>query len=89
MEQASETIQKALDILSLPPLVTKADIKKQYRYLAKKYHPDQGGDPQKMEKINSAYTLLLSYIEHFRYTFDDQEVRRQIPGVDYVNQFKV
>ena len=89
MELATEKIEQALDTLSLPVLITKEDIKKQYRHLAKKYHPDQGGDPQKMEKINSAYTLLLHYIEHFRYTFDDDEVRRQFPGVDYAHQFKV
>ena len=88
MEKVSSRIKEALEILGLPTLVTKDDIKKQYLYLAKKYHPDQGGDSQKMEEINSAYSLLISYIDQFRYAFDDEEINRQFPGADYARQFK-
>lgn len=88
MNQIAAEITKALDVLKLPALVTKSDIKKQYRHLAKKYHPDQGGDPQKMEMINGAYTLLIAYIEQFRYTFDEDEISRQFPGADYAHRFK-
>jgi DnaJ-class molecular chaperone len=72
----------------LPKLITKEDIRKQYRYLAKKYHPDVGGDARKMEQINAAYKLLMKYIEEFRYTFDEEEVNRQYPGADYAKRFK-
>lgn len=44
MHSPIEEIDKALDILGLPKLITKADIKKQYHFFAKKYHPDLGGD---------------------------------------------
>jgi len=83
-----EEIENALEILELPKLVTKADIKRQYRYLAKKYHPDLGGDPKKMEQINHAYKLLMKYIEEFRYTFDENEINKQFPGVQHAQQFK-
>jgi len=81
-------IENALDILSLPKLITKADIKKQYRYYARKYHPDRGGNAAKMEEINHAYQLLMKYIEEFRYTFDEEEISRQFPGADHAQRFK-
>ena len=83
-----EEIEKALDILALPKLITREDLKKQYLFLAKKNHPDVGGDTKKMEQINFAYKLLLKYIEEFRYTFDEDEVNKQFPGADYVQRFK-
>lgn len=83
-----DEISKALDILRLPTLIKKDDIKRQYHFMAKKYHPDQGGDAEKMEQINSAYKILIKYIDEFRYSFDTDEVSKQFPGVDYVNRFK-
>jgi len=83
-----EELEKALDILHLPKLISKTDVKKQYHFLAKKYHPDLGGDPVNMEQINYAYKLLMKYIEEFRYTFDENEVNKQFPGADYAQRFK-
>ena len=83
-----EQINNALDILELPKLITKADMKRQYRFLSKKYHPDQGGDAVKQEQINTAYKLLMKYIEEFRYTFDEHEVSKQFPGAKYAEQFR-
>jgi len=83
-----EEIDKALDILGLPKLISKADIKKQYHFFAKKYHPDLGGDAVKMEQINYAYKLLMKYIEEFRYTFDENEVNKQFPGANHAHRFR-
>jgi len=83
-----EAIDNALNILVLPKYITREDIKKQYRYLAKKNHPDRGGNVEKMEQLNYAYGLLMRYIEEFRYTFDEEEVSRQFPGADYARRFK-
>ncbi len=88
MLSAIEEIENALDILGLPKLITREDVKRQYYFLAKKNHPDVGGDPAQMEKINFAYKLLIKYIEEFRYTFDEQEISKQFPGADYVQRFK-
>ena len=88
MQSPIEQINYALNILELPKLITKSDVKKQYRFLSKKNHPDQGGDAVKQEQINTAYKLLMKYIEEFRYTFDDKEVSNQFPGAKYAEQFK-
>ena len=84
----TEEIEKALEILSLPKMISREDIKKQYRFLAKKNHPDKGGDVEKMEQLNYAYRLLMKYIEEFRYTFDEEEISKQFPGADHAQRFK-
>ncbi len=88
MISPQEEIEKALELLILPKLISRADIKKQYYFLAKKNHPDSGGDTEKMEQLNYAYTLLMKYIEEFRYTFDAEEISKQFPGVDHAQRFK-
>jgi len=88
MRSPLEEIEYALEILSLPKLVSREDVKKQYHFLAKKNHPDLGGDPVRMEMINNAYKLLTTYMDDFRYTFDEDEISKQFPGADYVQRFK-
>jgi len=88
MQDPVGMIEEALDILELPKFITKEDIRKQYRFLAKKNHPDIGGDSKKMEQLNHAYRLLMKYIDGFRYTFDEDEINRQFPGVDHARRFR-
>ncbi|KIM05369.1 MAG: heat-shock protein [Sulfurovum sp. AS07-7] len=84
-----EEIHKALEVLNLPPLITKADIKRQYHHEAKKHHPDIGGDALKMEEISRAYKLLMSYIDNFRYTFNHEEINRVFPELGHNDKFKL
>jgi len=51
--------QQALAVLGLPPDATDQQIKRRYRELAKKYHPDRGGDQREMQRIIAAYQLLM------------------------------
>ena len=51
--------QQALAILGLPPDATPQQIKRRYRTLAKRYHPDMGGDPRQMQQLIAAYELLM------------------------------
>ena len=88
MRAPADIIEEALEVLELPKFITREDIKNQYRFLAKKYHPDVGGDAERMERLNHAYSVLMKYIEDFRYTFDKDEINRQFPGVDHADRFK-
>jgi len=83
-----EEIENALETLALPKLISKSEMKRQYHFLAKKNHPDIGGSPERMEALNRAYKLLLTYMEEFRYSFDNEEISKQFPGADYVQRFK-
>lgn len=48
----------AMSIMGLKPGFTKDELRLRRRELAKKYHPDQGGDPEILKKINAAYDRL-------------------------------
>lgn len=45
-------------ILGVEKTATQTDIKKAYRDLAKKHHPDKGGNEAEFKKINQAYEML-------------------------------
>jgi DnaJ-domain-containing protein 1 len=51
--------QQALSVLGLPPNATPQQIKRRYRSLAKRHHPDRGGDQRQMQRIVAAYEFLM------------------------------
>lgn len=61
---------EAMAIMGLSPPVTLDEIKKTYKKLAKKYHPDLNKDNPKAEdllkEINMAYTILKLAFEEFK-----------------------
>lgn len=46
------------EVLGVPPGAPEEDVKKAYRKLAMKHHPDKGGDPEQFKKIQSAYDRI-------------------------------
>lgn len=48
-------MSKYHDILGVATDASKADVKKAYRNLASKHHPDKGGDEEKFKEIQEAY----------------------------------
>jgi len=48
-----------LEYLDLPQGADPAEIKKRFRELAKKYHPDTGGDAEKFIALKQAYDKLV------------------------------
>lgn len=55
---AQDKKQEALSILELPVNADMEMIKKQYRRLAQKHHPDKGGCAEKFNEIREAKTIL-------------------------------
>jgi DnaJ-domain-containing protein 1 len=53
--------QQALSVLGLPSNATPEQIKRRYRALAKRYHPDRGGDQRQMQRIIAAYEYLIKH----------------------------
>lgn len=46
------------EILGVEKNASKEDIKKAFRKLAHKFHPDKGGDESKFKEVNEAYSVL-------------------------------
>ena len=84
----AERIEAALELLDLPRLITRDDIKKRYRQLAREYHPDRSGSEEAMERINAAYRLLMEYIDTFRYRFDAAEIAQHYPEGNHAQKFR-
>lgn len=54
-------------ILGVAKTASKAAIKKAFRALAKKHHPDAGGDPARFDEISKAHTILTDDVKRARY----------------------
>jgi curved DNA-binding protein CbpA len=81
-------IETALNFMDIPPLSSIKDIKRQYKKLAKKYHPDVSGDSKMMEKLNKSYKILMEYCENYKFTFDEYEIKKQYPSLFYKSKFR-
>ena len=53
------TRQEALRLLELQPSATRSAVKRAYRQLARRHHPDVGGDPATFHRLQVATELLL------------------------------
>lgn len=49
------------DTLNIDKDATEADIKRAYKKLALKHHPDRGGDKEKFQEIQKAYDILVDH----------------------------
>jgi len=47
------------ELLGVDKNATQDEIKKNFRRLAKQHHPDAGGNPEKFQEINNAYSTLI------------------------------
>mmetsp|Transcript_11504 Transcript_11504/g.26662 ORF Transcript_11504/g.26662 Transcript_11504/m.26662 type:complete len:514 (-) Transcript_11504:125-1666(-) len=58
---------KFYKLLEVEKSATEPEIKKAYRKLAVKHHPDKGGDPEKFKEITRAYEVLSDSDKRSRY----------------------
>lgn len=81
-------IKAAAALLGLGEKATLAEIKKAYRRLSKKFHPDvQKGSKQKagntsMQELTEAYKTLLHYCAHYSFPLIPGE-NDQLEGDDW------
>ncbi|MRJ45452.1 DnaJ domain-containing protein [Idiomarina loihiensis] len=61
--ETSMPVNDAWQIMEVEPPASQTFIKKQYRKLVHKYHPDKGGSVAKMQKIQKAYHRVIEAIK--------------------------
>ena len=61
-QQNKNSRQKYYETLGLRMDASKDEIKKAYRRLVKKYHPDRGGDAEKFKEIQEAYEKIICFV---------------------------
>lgn len=76
----AQTTKNYYDILGVKRDATQDDIKKAFRKLAMKYHPDAGGNEQKFKEISEAYETLSN--NEKRKEYDQFLMFGGIPGAD-------
>jgi molecular chaperone DnaJ len=67
------------DILGVKKDASADDIKKAFRRLARKHHPDAGGDEEKFKEINEAYEVLSDSEKRSQYDQYGQYFGGQVP----------
>merc|ERR1712003_56457 len=58
---------KLYESLGVPKTADTKEIKRAYRKLAVKHHPDKGGDEQKFKEISAAYEVLSDKEKRAKY----------------------
>ncbi len=77
-------MSKYHDILGVAKDASKDDVKKAYRTLASKHHPDKGGDEEKFKEIQEAYDRV-SHPEKYINEGFRQQPRQNTPGSFWQN----
>jgi len=86
-------IDRAREILELEERATLDEIKRNYRVLSKRWHPDKCKEKSKkechemMKKINLAYRLIMKYCENYKYSFKEDDVAEEDIEARWMRQF--
>lgn len=67
IHQINSMTENLYDTLGVGRQADTQEIKKAYKKLAMKYHPDRGGDQEQFKKISEAYTILSDQDKRKRY----------------------
>ena len=82
-------LQEAVAEFNLPPQVTLKKIRERHRQLVRRYHPDNGANPdnEKIRRVNAAYRILNEYISHYSFNFSRDTFLEQYPEERVREQF--
>jgi DnaJ-class molecular chaperone len=86
-------IEEARKLLGLGEAATLKEIKRAYRTLAHRYHPDKHSNApgeqtgEAMKRLNRAYKLLMDYCTNYKYSFREEDVAKTYPHDEYLRRY--
>ena len=89
-----DEIEEARKLLGLGEAATLKEIKKAYRTMAHRHHPDKLGSAageengEGMKRLNWAYKLLMDYCDNYKYSFKEEDIARTYSYDEYLRTFK-
>ncbi|MDP8261741.1 MAG: DnaJ domain-containing protein [Candidatus Ancaeobacter aquaticus] len=87
-------IDNARKMLGLNEEASIEDIKRAYRQLSLKYHPDKCKEEDKVKceetikEINHAREIIIAYCAEYRYSFREKDVKKNALYSDYDEHLK-
>ena len=87
-------IDEARKVLGLGEVATLKEIKRAYRTLAHRHHPDKHSNAaseeteETMKRLNWAYKLLMDYCSNYKYSFREEDVARAYPEEEYMRNWR-
>ena len=75
------------ETLGVAESATQEEIKKAYRKLAMKHHPDHGGSEEEFKKINEAYSVLSDELKRSEYDSRGNRRHRNMSWEDVFGDF--
>ena len=88
-----ERLRTAREMLELDERASLQEVKKAYKSLARRWHPDQREEgkraeaEERMKALNEAYTFLKLYCEKYPIPFDIESLRETDPFYDHLRRF--
>ena len=84
MKKVKDELMQALDILEIPEKASIADIKKIYKSLLFKWHPDRCKENkdicnEKTRRIHEAYKIIQMYCENYPISFSREDINKHQP----------
>jgi len=85
-----EKLESARKLLGLPNEASVKEIKKRFKELAKKVHPDLNQEEQEISfiKLYQAYQFLLDYADSFPLPLTGSEARKYLDRKNYMEKMK-
>jgi len=77
------------EVLEIETNATNSDIKKAYRKLVMKHHPDKGGDPEKFKELSQAYETVSNSQKRQQYdNFGSVNMDMNFDAMDIFKMFE-
>jgi len=93
MKPSASKINEARKILGLADRASLKEIKEAFWSQTRKWHPDKCKKKdknichEKMKEINKAYKVIMSYVENYNYSFNDETVWEDNPEERWKKRF--